>query len=133
MIKRSLAFILLVAGTLVPAAGAFAQQPPTPPSAGSIGVRLLEAPVARQNDPRAREYIVDHISEGTTISRRMEVVNGTTERQTFQLYAGGAKITGGLFSTLDGHTGVLSCSVTDQDQVTAAHEVAVTLVTSNGT
>ena len=69
MIKRSLVFILLAAGTLVPAAGASAQtQPPAPP-AGSIGIRLLEAPVNRENDPRARIYIVDHVSQGTTIAR----------------------------------------------------------------
>jgi hypothetical protein len=103
VIKRSLVFILLAAGSLVPAAGAFAQA--APPSLGTIGVRLLEAPVARQNDPRARDYIVDHLSQGTTISRRMEVVNRTTEPQTIQLYAGAAKIADGLFSTLDGHTG----------------------------
>ena len=103
MIKRSLALILLVAGTLVPAAGAFAQQAPSPPSAGSIGVRLLEAPVARADDPRAREFIVDHISQGTTINRRMEVVNNTNETQTLQLYPGAAKIGDGQFTALDGH------------------------------
>ena len=102
MIKRSLGFILLLtAGTFVPAVTAFAQA--TPPPAGTIGVRLLEAPVARQDDPRARIYIVDHISQGTTISRKMEVVNNTNETQTLQLYPGAAKIGDGLFDGLDGH------------------------------
>jgi hypothetical protein len=102
MIKRSLGFILLLtAGTFVPAVTAFAQA--TPPPAGTIGVRLLEAPVARQDDPRARIYIVDHISQGTTISRKMEVVNNSNETQTLQLYPGAAKIGDGLFDGLDGH------------------------------
>src|SRR5205085_4535855 len=104
MIKRSLTLVLLAAGMLIPAAGASAQTSPPPP-VGTIGVRLLEAPVARQSDPRAREYIVDHLSQGTTISRRMEVVNQTPEPQTIQLYAAAARITDGLFSTLDAHTG----------------------------
>src|SRR5438045_1032143 len=101
MIKRSLAFILLAAGLLVPAASARAQTP-APPSSGTIGVRLLEAPVARQDDPRARIYVVDHLAQGATISRRMEVLNATTEKQTIQLYPGAAKVAGGEFVTADG-------------------------------
>src|SRR3954452_18238752 len=88
MLKRSLLAILLAAGALAPAANAHAQtqQPP----AGSIGIRLLEAPVDRQEDPRARIYIIDHLAQGATISRRFEVVNITNSPQTISLYAGAA-------------------------------------------
>src|SRR5438874_11800424 len=99
--KRSLFCILLVAGILLPATNAFAQtaQPP----AGSIGIGLLEAPVSRQNDPRAQSYIVDHVSQGTTIQRKIQVTNTTTSPQTIQLYAGAASIANGEFSTAEGH------------------------------
>jgi len=101
MIKRSLAFImLLTAGTFVPAVTASAQ---SAPPAGTIGIRLLDAPVARQDDPRAREFIVDHLSQGTTISRRFEVINNTVDTQTLELYPGAAKIADGAFTALEGH------------------------------
>lgn len=52
-----------------------------------VGVRLLEAPEDRRDDPRARRYIVDHVSPGTTITRSFEVSNGTDRRTTIPLYA----------------------------------------------
>src|SRR5205823_1588075 len=98
----SLLFIVLAAG-LVPVASTVAQAQTTPP--GSIGIRLLEAPVNRENDPRARIYIVDHISQGTTISRRIEVQNTTTSPQTIALYAGAASLKDGTFLTAAGQGG----------------------------
>jgi hypothetical protein len=44
-----------------------------PTDDGLLGIRLLEAPVARRNDPRARVYIVDHVAPGTTIERRIAI------------------------------------------------------------
>ncbi|MDP1793557.1 MAG: hypothetical protein Q8K63_05395 [Acidimicrobiales bacterium] len=44
-------------------------------SGGSISIRLLDAPTNRADDPRAKTYIVDHVSPGTTISRRVEIGN----------------------------------------------------------
>src|SRR3954454_19015182 len=98
MIKRSLALIaLLAAGIFVPAAGAHAQTPPQGPDAGLIGIRLLEAPVNRDNDPRARIYIVDHLAQATTITRKIEVSNTTKQPQGVVLYAGGATLHDGAF------------------------------------
>jgi hypothetical protein len=40
---------------------------------GSIGIRLLEAPQHLADDPRALLYIIDHLNQGDTIRRRIEV------------------------------------------------------------
>ncbi|MBV8305589.1 MAG: hypothetical protein JOZ04_15360, partial [Acidimicrobiia bacterium] len=105
MIKRSLTCILLAAGLLVPAASASAQTSSPPPPRGELGIRLVDAPVSRENDPRAKTYIVDHLAQGTTINRHVEVVNETSNPQTVQLYAGGAVIGNGQFAGLEGHAG----------------------------
>lgn len=59
---------------------------------GSIGIRLLEAPVARRNDPRARMYIVDHLKPGTTIKRGIEISNKSSAARRIDLYAAAASI-----------------------------------------
>ncbi len=64
---------------------------------GSIGVRLLEAPVERADDPRARSYIVDHVAPGTTIERAFEVSNSTEQSRLIELYPGPAGIDDGQF------------------------------------
>ncbi|SNT12597.1 hypothetical protein SAMN05421812_103279 [Asanoa hainanensis] len=70
---------------------------PSPPAAaaaedGQVGIRLLEAPVARRDDPRAHMYIVDHLAPGMRISRLFEVINKTDERREFDIYAGSASL-----------------------------------------
>jgi hypothetical protein len=68
---------------------------------GNIGIRLLEAPVDRREDPRARAYIIDHVSPGTTINRSIEVSNSTGEPQTVAVYLGPAGIRDGAFVGAD--------------------------------
>jgi hypothetical protein len=85
---------LVLAGT---PQGALAQAP-----AQGVGIRLLDAPTNRSTDPRAREYIVDHVSAGTTITRRVEVSNDTTKAQTVQLYAAAGSIKDGTFQFGEG-------------------------------
>ena len=46
-----------------------------------IGIKLLEAPTNRRDDPRARAYIVDHLVPGSVIKRRVQVENNTTEQR----------------------------------------------------
>jgi hypothetical protein len=60
----------------------------------AIGIRLLEAPVSRRDDPRAQTSIVDHVKPGTTIQRRIEVSNNSTKRvdRRIEVYAGAATI-----------------------------------------
>ena len=64
---------------------------------GGVGIRLLEVPVATQNDPRAQSYIVDNLPPGTTIERRVEVSNTSASSQSVMVYAGSASIESGSF------------------------------------
>ena len=59
---------------------------------GSIGIRLLEVPVARSDDLRAHSYIVDHVPPGTTFTRRVEVTNDTGDTREIEFYPGPAQI-----------------------------------------
>ena len=91
MVDMRKLIVLLVAGVLgvsgvVPAA---AQAPET------VGIRIVDVPTARSDDPRARQYIVDHLAPGATITRRVEVSNDTPRPQVIQLYAGAASIVDG--------------------------------------
>jgi hypothetical protein len=69
----------------------------TPVPVPTVGIRLLDAPTSLANDPRAREYIIDHVAQGTTISRQVEITNTTAVTQVVQLYAAAATIGGGTF------------------------------------
>lgn len=69
----------------------------------TVGIRLVDAPTSRQNDPRARDYIIDHLAPGTTIQRHVEVSNDTTRPVTVQLYAAAADISGGEFHFGEAH------------------------------
>lgn len=71
----------------------------------TVGIRLVDAPTSRADDPRSRIYIVDHVSPGTTISRRIEVSNRTAQPTHLELYAGGAVVDGGGFRFLEGAGG----------------------------
>ena len=75
-----------------------------PAAAGSIGLRLLDAPVSAGNDPRARVYIVDHLAPGTSITRHLEVSNTTASIAHVSLYAAAATIANGAFLGAAGHT-----------------------------
>jgi hypothetical protein len=97
--RRTIATLVLMAGALAPAISASAQQ-----DARGVGIRLLEAPTARQNDPRAQRSIVDHMKPGTSISRKFEVKNTTSSRRVIKIYAAGADVRGGEFVTADGNT-----------------------------
>jgi hypothetical protein len=95
--RRRIVLAGLVLGMGVGAISAFAQAP-----SGSVGIRLLEVPKNLANDPRARLYIIDHVSPGTTLSRRIEVSNGTNRTLKIQLYAAAASVQGGEFQFADG-------------------------------
>lgn len=107
MMRRSLSLFLLTAGALVaPAVGApAAGQAPTAKNVG-LSVRLAEAPAARASDPRAAQYVVDHLKPGATIRRKVEVTNNTDGPKKVRVYGGGATIAGGAFTPDDdGETG----------------------------
>lgn len=90
--RRLIPCSLAVALTLVGATVASAQQPDP-----GLGIRLLEAPSARADDPRARSYIVDFVAPGTTFTRSFEVSNGTGRAVEVDLYDGAARVEGGAF------------------------------------
>lgn len=103
--RRLLALIALVAGTLLPAAGAFgAPGTASDDEHTGIGVRLVDAPVAARDNPRARVYIVDHVAPGTVIERRVEVSNDTGSDAEVAVYPAAADLTDGSFVGLDADT-----------------------------
>jgi hypothetical protein len=70
---------------------------------GSIGLRLVDVPIAADNDPRARVYIVDHVNPGSVIHRRIEVSNTTASAIHVDLYSAAATV-GASFFAAAGHT-----------------------------
>jgi hypothetical protein len=78
--------------------------PPPGPDSGRFGVRLLDVPVAEADDPRARDYIIDNLTPGTVIHRRI-VISSTDHRPLpVSVYPDAAVITGGSFVSQPGHT-----------------------------
>lgn len=96
LVASAISSILLVVVLLSGIADA-APPEPGPPIANSIGLRLVDAPAAAADDPRAQVYIVDHLPPGTVISRRVEITNGTADTAHVALYSGAATIEHGIF------------------------------------
>ncbi|MET1036857.1 MAG: hypothetical protein ABW075_01200 [Aeromicrobium sp.] len=102
---RLLILIALVAGTLFPAAGAFGSPALSAETDhAGLGIRLVDAPLATRDDPRAGVYIIDHVKPGTTIERRIEVSNDTGKPTDVAVYPAGATIQGTSFVGLAGDT-----------------------------
>ncbi|MGW1069828.1 peptidase [Streptomyces aureus] len=110
--RRCVALLLAVAFTqaagAVPASAgatrASAAPSPDPAAHRTVGIRLLDAPVSRRDDPRAQAYIVDHLAPGSTIERRVEVVNESPTSIHVDLYAAAAAIAKGRFAFAPGRT-----------------------------
>jgi hypothetical protein len=105
-VRRILTTLLvLAAGMIIPAAGALAvPAQAAAPVAGSIGIRLLDAPAAARSDSRARVYIVDFLPLGSVIHRHLEVTNGSASARRIVLYSGAASISHGTFNVAPGRT-----------------------------
>jgi hypothetical protein len=89
-----LAPLLLLAGSAVTAEAAT----PTPsPDHGFVGIRLLDVPGDRRNDPRAQIYIVDHLVPGAVIRRHIEVDSTIDAPLVVEMFVGAASISGGSF------------------------------------
>jgi hypothetical protein len=71
-----------------PAAAPRSAEPPP----GSVGIRLVDIPAATADDPRTREYVVDHLQPGVVIERRIEISNTTGEALTVAVYGAAAAI-----------------------------------------
>ncbi|MFC8849447.1 MULTISPECIES: hypothetical protein [unclassified Micromonospora] len=72
--------------------------------ASAVGIRLLDAPVNRRDDPRAHKYIVDHVRPGTTIKRRVVVENLSEDPRPVAVYAAAADVTEEGFVFAPGRT-----------------------------
>ena len=94
---RTLASLVLLLALVVPTTAAATAQ-----DGGSVGIRLVDAPEDRRDDPRARTYIVDHLNPGDRIVRHVEVSNTTPNETEIQVYIAAAEVEGGEFSFLEG-------------------------------
>lgn len=103
--RRIATLIALVAGTLIPTAGAHGA-PATERHDGHVGVgiRLVDAPTATRDNPRARVYIIDHVAPGTVVERRIEVSNDTGKDARIAVYSAAADTSGGSFVGREGYT-----------------------------
>ena len=102
--SAALTFCVIVAGA--PGGSAAASDSTLRPqsAAGTIGLRLVDAPSTSSGDPRARLYIVDHLAPGAVIRRRVEVTNTTSSRIPIVLYPAAATIVKGSFVGADART-----------------------------
>lgn len=94
MRRRPRVILTLVAIALATSVSAFAQEP----DERGLGIRLLEAPEARRDDPRALVSIVDHVDPGTSFTRAIEVVNDTDDVMNVSIYGAPANLTQGAFA-----------------------------------
>ncbi|NKT42254.1 peptidase [Rhodococcus hoagii] len=119
LLARRIASVAVMICSLVSAGSisSIAAAQSSPAQNEGIGVRLLEAPSNNGNDPRARVYIVDHLSPGATISRRFEVANTTGEAADVRLYPSAASIDRGRFA---GAAGQVANDLTTWTSITPA-------------
>ena len=93
-LRYRLPFFALLIFLLFPAVPAFAatninmENEPSKdsPAESGIGLRILDNPAAAQNDRHALSYIIEDLTPGKTIKRRVEIVNGTAQTREFWLY-----------------------------------------------
>ncbi|MFD4139091.1 peptidase [Streptomyces sp. NPDC058572] len=71
----------------------------------SVGIRIVDAPVSRRDDERAHRYIIDHVSPGEQIRRRIAVTNLSDRRHRVQLYPAAAAVHKDGFTFAPGRTG----------------------------
>ena len=82
--------VLAVVAAVVAATGGAATA--TADDRDGISIRLVDAPVDRQDDARARLYVVDHVHPAGVVDRHVEVVNLGQDTITVRLYAGAAAV-----------------------------------------
>ncbi|MGI8791745.1 MAG: peptidase [Acidimicrobiales bacterium] len=95
---RRLSIAAVVALAFVAGATAASGQSSDDPIDPGLGIRLVEIPASRQDDPRARSYIIDHLKQTDVITRTIELANGETRPLDVELYAGPATLRDGTFT-----------------------------------
>jgi hypothetical protein len=96
--RGGLIALSLLAGIIVPAGSALAA------GSGSIGIRLVDV-VPDSRNPLARSYIVDRVAPGTSIRRRVEIVNTTGSTADVSIYPAAASLRRSKFAFAPGHSG----------------------------
>lgn len=96
--------VRLAAGILVPAAMLLSALPALAADDGRVGIRLLEAPSDRADDPRAQVYIVDHVAPGTSFTRDIEVTSTAADPLAVELYAAASSVVDGGWRPLEGRS-----------------------------
>ncbi|WP_207620952.1 hypothetical protein [Streptosporangium minutum] len=97
-VSAALTALVLHAMIGAPAAADTGREQAHPAGRAVIGVRLLEIPANRVDDPRSHSFIVDHVNPGTTFTRRFEVYSTSPKPQHVRLYAAAAGIKGSRFT-----------------------------------
>ncbi|MFI9271216.1 hypothetical protein ACIGXM_10960 [Kitasatospora sp. NPDC052896] len=105
-----------------PARASVPAQRPTAADPGSLGLRLVDIPADLSKDSRARQYVIDNLTPGTTVHRRVEVSNTTAAPLHVDLYPDAASITHGSFVGAPGRTEseLTSWTTLDHDSVDVA-------------
>jgi hypothetical protein len=106
-VVAALAFGLTSTTVISGSAGASSATPGPAPgasAAGGVGLRLVDVPAAASDDPRAWIYIVDHLSPGTSIQRRIEISNTTASDAHIVVYPAAASVEDGSFLGAAGRT-----------------------------
>jgi hypothetical protein len=95
--------VTAVAGIIIPATvgGSVANAVVVPPS---FGTRLVTVPVSEAHNPRALEYIIDDLTPGTVIRRRILIANNEPQTSHFTVYPDAAHISKGSFTGDAGET-----------------------------
>jgi hypothetical protein len=91
------------AGIIIPAAagGDVANAIVAPPS---FGTRLVDVPVSEAHNPRALQAIIDDLTPGTVIRRRILIANNELQTSHFTVYPDAARIRNGSFEGDAGQT-----------------------------
>ena len=97
---------------------------------GQFGIRLLDVPVYDMQDPRASQYIIDQLTAGRHLSRRIQVSNVSNASLHLSLYAAGASIANGTFNFADGAAAnqMSSWTTLSESTLTLAPQHAATVV-----
>ena len=105
LVRRFLGSFMLVTAVLAVAAAALSTAlagsaqaaSGSGPGPARFGIRLVDIPVNEADNPRAYRYIIDHLNPGTTIRRRVQIVNLSATAARITVYPDAATIRGGYF------------------------------------
>lgn len=80
-----------------PAAAQDDVEVPEAPQPTGLGIRLLDVPVDAADNPRAQNYVIDHVAPGATLTRRFVVSNGGSGPFAALIYPTEARINANRF------------------------------------